>query len=378
MLRKLVVLTFLAVMVCHFSDCGLVMADPFQIIICETPMVSGGGQGLRRYIAYDTFGAILQLTPIPGNLVDDPAGLAMRNDNELFVGNRAAHSGNGSISRFTLNGSFYQAAGTITGNYVTDCHQLAFDHDNGELFQTNWPTGKLSRFLFDGSGNAIANGYIQMPDGNKMLGVAVRPADRQLFVSDYDYVRRFSRNTDGSYTFIGTFTVQSGELYHFMKFHNDELYLAAFQTNRVLRFSFDAMGNPVFKQAISATGAVDMDFSPDGQEMFVTNHRSGSITRYRYESGTDTWTAFGDPIPTPSLAGIVITPTVCPLQADLTGDCIVNLQDLYAFISQWLQSVDPYYCTLSANMAGPESECKVNVEDFSIFASQWMTSFGGE
>jgi hypothetical protein len=211
-----------------------------------------------------------------------------------------------------------------------------------------------------------------------MLGVAVRPADRQLFVSDYDYVRRFSRNTDGSYTFIGTFTVQSGELYHFMKFHNDELYLAAFQTNRVLRFSFDAMGNPVFKQAISATGAVDMDFSPDGQEMFVTNHRSGSITRYRYESGTDTWTAFGDPIPTPSLAGIVITPTVCPLQADLTGDCIVNLQDLYAFISQWLQSVDPYYCTLSANMAGPESECKVNVEDFSNFASQWMTSFGGE
>jgi DNA-binding beta-propeller fold protein YncE len=205
-----------------------------------------------------------------------------------------------------------------------------------------------------------------------MLGVAIRPADRQLFVSDYNYVRRFTRNPDGSYTFVGTFNVQSGELYHYMKFHNDELYLAAFQTDRVLRFSFDTLGNPVFKQAIAATGALDMAFSPDGQEMFVTNHRNGGITRYRYDTESDTWTPFGDVIPTPSLGGIVITPTVCPLQADLTGDCTVNLQDLYAFISQWLQSVDPYYCTLSANMAGPESECKVNVEDFSIFASQWM------
>jgi DNA-binding beta-propeller fold protein YncE len=378
MSHKLMILTFLTVAVCLFPDHGQVQAAPFQIIIAETPMVSGGGQGIRRYIAYDTFGAILQLTPIPGSLVNDPSGLALRNDTELFVGNRAAHTGNGSISRFTLNGSFYQAAGTITGNYVTDCHQLAFDYANGELFQTNWQTGKLSRFLFDQDGNAVANGFVQMPDTDDMLGVAVRPADRQLFVSDYDYVRRFSRDPDGSYTFISTFGLQSGELYHLMKFHSDELYLAAFQTNRVLRYSFDTSGNPVFKQAIVATGAVDMDFSPDGQEMFVTNHRNGGITRYRYDTDTDTWAPFGDVIPTPSLGGIVITPTVCPLQADLTGDCVVNMHDLYAFVGQWLQSVDPYYCTLSGNMAGPEEECSVNMKDFSVFASQWMMEFGGE
>jgi hypothetical protein len=162
-----------------------------------------------------------------------------------------------------------------------------------------------------------------------------------------------------------------------MKFRNDELYLSAFQTDRVLRFSFDTQGNPIFKQAISATGALDMAFSPDGQEMFVTNHRNGGITRYRYDTDNDTWVPFGDVIPTPSLGGIVITPTVCPLQADLTGDCIVDIADLYEFLNQWLETIDPYYCTLSANMDGAEEECTVNIEDFAIFASQWMDEFEG-
>jgi DNA-binding beta-propeller fold protein YncE len=377
MSHRLTILTFLAAVVCIFPDHGQVQAAAFQIIASETPMISGGGQGVRRYIAYDTFGAILQLPPIPGNLLNDPSSPALRNDTDLFISNRAAH-GVSSIARFTLTGSNYTPAGIITDNNLADAHQLAFDPVSGELFQTNRLSGKLSRFVFDTSGNPTANGYVQMPDGNPMLGVVIRLADQQLFVSNYDYVRRFTRNPDGSYTFVSNFNVQSGELYHYMKVHNDELYLAAFQTDRVLRFSFDAQGNPVFKQAIAATGALDTAFSPDGQEMFVTNHRNGGITRYRYDADNDTWTPFGDVIPTPSLGGIVITPTVCPLQADLTGDCIVNMQDLYAFIGQWLQSVDPYYCTLSANMAGPDSECTVNMKDFAVFASQWMEIFGGD
>lgn len=371
------ILTFLAVAVCLIPDYGQLQAAAFQIIASETPMISGGGQGIRRYIAYDTFGAILQLPPIPGNLLNDPSSLALRNDTDLFVSNRAAHHVS-SIARFSLTGSNFASAGLITDdNHLADAHQLAFDPVSGELFQTNRQAGRLSRFLFDVNGNPVANGYVQMPAGDFILGVTIRPADRQLFVSNYDHIWRFTRNPDGSYTYVGTFNVQSGELYHYMKVHNDELYLAAFQTDRVLRFSFDAQGNPVLKHAIAATGALDVAFSPDGQEMFVTNHRNGGITRYRYNTENDTWTPFGDVIPTPSLGGIVITPIVCSLQADLTGDCIVNLQDLHAFISQWLQSVDPYYCTLSANMAGPDSECKVNIEDFSIFASQWMETSGG-
>lgn len=350
-----------------------VQAAPYQIIICETPMGSGGGQGVRRYMVFDTFGAIIQLTPIPGAMLNDPSSAALRTPTELFVSNRAAHTGNSSISRFDLSGSFYQAAGTITGNYVTDCHQLAFNPVTGELFQTNFTGGKLSRFLFDESGNAVANGCVQMPDGNKMLGVAVRPADQQLFVSDYDYVRRFTRNPDSSYTFVSNFKVQSGELYHFMKFHNDELYLAAFTTNRVLRFSFDAGGVPALKQTIDSPGALDMDFSPDGQEMFVSNHRVGGLYRYRYNADNDTWVRFGDLIPTPMLGGVVITPTVCPLRGDLSGDCDVDMEDLAIFISQWTQSIDPYYCTLSANLAG--EDCTVQLDDFALFAADWMEGF---
>jgi hypothetical protein len=84
-------------------------------------------------MVYDTYGAIIQLTPIPGSSVNDPAGLALRTDRELFVSNRAAHSGNSSIMRFDLYGSQYAYRDTITGNSVTDCHQAAYDPIAGEF-----------------------------------------------------------------------------------------------------------------------------------------------------------------------------------------------------------------------------------------------------
>lgn len=347
-----------------------VQAAAYQIIAAETPMGSGGGQGIRRYMVYDTHGAIVQLTPIPGNLVNDPAGLALRNETELFVSNRAAHSGNSSITRFDLIGSQFAYRDTITGNYVTDCHQAAFDSITDELFQTNWASGYLSRFIINGDGDAIANGYVNMPDSKRMLGVAIRPSTQHLFVSDYDYVRQFSRNPEGTYTHIGNPIQQPNSLLHFMKFHNDELYLASFNMNSVLRYTFDAQGVPIWKESITAPGAVDMAFSPDGQEMFVTDHRNGGINRYRYDEDNDTWVQFGDMLPTPMLGGIVITSTVCPLRADLTGDCIVDYADLAEFVGQWLLSVDPYYCTLSADLEG--EECVVQLEDFASFAAQWM------
>lgn len=354
-------------------DCGIVQAASYQIIAAETPMGSGGGQGIRRYMVYDTYGAIIQLTPIPGSSVNDPAGLALRTDRELFVSNRAAHSGNSSIMRIDLYGSQYAYRDTITGNSVTDCHQAAFDPIAGELFQTNWATGQLSRFLFDIDGNALANGYVTMPDGNKMLGVAVRPSSQHLFVSDYNYVRQFLRNADGSYTHIGNPIVQANPSFHFMKFLNDELYLASFNLNGVMRYTFDAQGVPVWKETIAAPGAVDMAFSPDGLEMFVTDHRNGGINRYRYDTENESWVQFGDMLPTPMLGGIVITPTVCPLRADMTGDCIVDMADLAVFVEQWLSSVDPYYCTLSANLTG--TDCSVTMDDVECFAAQWLLSF---
>lgn len=345
-------------------------ADSFQIIAAETPMVSGGGQGIRRYVVYETFGQTYTINPIPGTAVNDPAGLALRNDAELFVGNRAAHSGLGTISKFILQGNHFAYDSTLSGNDITDCHQLAFDPVSGELFQTNWTSGKLSRFLFDSSGNAIPNGVVIMPDTKYQLGVAIRPGDQQLFVSDYTLIRRFRRETDGSYTFLGTFSQGSNEMYHSMKFCSDELYIAAFYTNRVLRYRFNLLGEPLFKDAFAAAGAVDLAFSPDQQEMFVTNHRDGGIMRYQYHADTDTWSPYGETIPTPMLGGIVITTTSCPYKADLTGDCQVNLQDLAVFAGQWLDTADPAYCPLSADLA--EDDCHVNLADYAFLASQWL------
>lgn len=342
---------------------------PFQIIASETPMVSGGGQGIRRYLVKDTFGITTQLTPITGELVDDPAGLALRNRKELFVGNRSAHSG-GSIRRFLLEGSVYTPDYTITGNGAGDCHQLVFDPNNGELFQTNRASGQCARFLFDNDGNSIPNGTIAMPDGDYQLGVAVRPTDRQLFVSAYQYVRRFGRNGDGSYTYIDSFAEGSNEGYHFMKFRDDELYLAAFTTNRVLRYSFDASGNPVYKDAVASEGAVDLAFSPDEQEMFVTNHRNGGISRFRYDPDTDSWTQFGDIIETPMLAGIVVTEEVCPYRSDMNGDCDVEYEDVNLLAEQWLDTGDADYCVLTGELA--DQDCHVTMSDLAYFASEWL------
>ena len=351
-------------------------AESFQIIAAETPMGAGHKQGVRRYIVRETFGPAQQLTPIPGDLLYDPVGLALRSETELFVSNRAAHTGTSTISRFSLYGSTFEYVETFSGNDATDCVQLCFDPVSGELFQTNFTSGILSRFIFDEAGNPVANGVIQMPDSNKQLGVIVRPADQQLFVSDYQKVRRFARNPDGSYSFIGYFAQNSGALYHFMKFKDDILYLTDFQNNQVLLFTFDGQGVPAIKDTITAESALDMDFSPDGQEMYVTDHRNGGIMRYRYDSEADTWVRQGEKITTPMLGGIVVTTTVCPLIADLTGDCIVNYNDLYEFASQWLVPGDDNYCVMNGNLVG--ESCLVTLEDFSVFASQWMMEYTQE
>ncbi len=348
-------------------------AEPFQIIAAETPMVAGSNQGVRRYIVRETFGPVEQLTPIPGSFLYDPAALSLRSPTELFISNRAAHTGKGSVARVRLFGSSFEYLDTFTGNGLSDCAQSCFDPVSGELFVTNWSSGVLSRFLFDSFGNPVPNGVINMSDSGKQLGVAIRPADRQLFVSDYTKVRRFSRNPDGSYTPLASFAVNSGTQYHFMKVKDDLLYLTSFWENAVIRFSFDAQGNPVEKDRITAENALDMDFSPDGLEMFVTNHRNGGIMRFQYDEITESWIRFGDDIPTPMLGGIVIVPTACPLSADLTGDCIVNLADLRVLATQWLVPGDDYYCMMGGNLVG--TKCLVTLEDFAEFASQWLMEY---
>lgn len=152
-------------------------AQTFQVVACETPVGAGGGQPIERFSVAGTNGTATRIGDIPGASVNDPVALAFDYRYELFVANRDAHHGGSTISRFVFDPTFtsFTPNGTISGNGITDAVQLAFDPVTGELFQTNFTGGLVSRFLFDAQGDAITNGTLQMPDAQNQLGVAIRP-----------------------------------------------------------------------------------------------------------------------------------------------------------------------------------------------------------
>lgn len=266
-------------------------AQTFQVVFVETPVVSGGGQPVERFLAAGTNGALTRLSDIPGSLLNDPASVVFDNNLRLFIGNRAAHSGNGTISMFTFDPGFgtFMPAPTISGNDLTDVHGMAFNPVDGELFAANWSSGRLSRFRFDPAGNPIANGHVQMPDGDNQLGVAVRAVDQQLFVSHYSFVRRFARGPGGSYSHIGNFTIPGAGGIHYLKMLLDELFVCDISTNAVYRFTFDAGGNPIANGSISVASPIDVAFSPDRREMFVSRHHAGGFARFLFDPQTNTW-----------------------------------------------------------------------------------------
>lgn len=283
-------------------------AQTFQLVVAETPVGAGGGQPIERFTIAGTNGALTQISNIPGAAVDDPIALAFNNQQELFVANRNGHQGGSSISRFVFDATYgsFTPNGVITGNGVTDSVQLAFNPVDGELFQANFTQGVVSRFTFDAQGNAVANGTVAMPDADRQLGIAFRTLDQQMFVSHYTYVRRFSRNANGTYSHVGNFTIPGGSSIHFMGFRGDELYVCDIATSAVHRFVFDASGNPVPNGSVPVHSAIGVAFSPDQNEMFVARHYSGGFQRLLYDANTDSW----NPTtlqPGPQMGGIATT-----------------------------------------------------------------------
>ncbi len=111
-----------------------------------------------------------------------------------------------------------------------------------------------------------------------------------------------------------------------MRIRSDgELYAADVWADRVYRYRFDALNNPVYVGSLASPSAIDVTFSPDAQEMFVSSHFSGGITRYSYDSGSDSWSSFAV-LPTISLGGIAIYQVV-----DLPAGTVAGNIDLQAF-----------------------------------------------
>lgn len=299
--------SFAFVGACLVLSSAPLSSQDFHLVATETPVGSGYGQPVERYRVQGSFGAAVRLSDIPKTMTDDPASVVFRTPFELFVANRAGHKGTSSISRFIFSsdvGSFVEGP-RITGNGVTDLHQIAFSPIDGELFATNFKTGVLSRFRFDSVGNAIPNGTVQITDGQPQLGVAVRPADQQLLVSSYTFVRRYRRNTNGSYTLIGNFSPPGATLIHFLKIRNDLLYVPDITTDKIFIYRFDAQGVPVAHGSIAASDPVDTAISPDGKELFTSDHYRGGLSRYRWDGPTSKWVLTAT-IPTPQLGGLAI------------------------------------------------------------------------
>lgn len=310
-------------------------AQDFQLIVAETPVGSGQFQPIERYYIPETGGDETRLSDIPPALTDDPVSVAFRSSLLLFVSNRSGHSGNGSISTFAFDPNYgdFTPLETITGNSLTDVAQLAFNPVDGELFAANFASGLLSRFTFDSGGAAVPHGTLAMPDAERQLGVAIRRADQQLFVSSYDEVRRFNRESDGSYSYISSFTIPGATSIHFMKFRGEELYVCDIATSAVYRFQFDVGGVPQPNGAVPTPSPIDVAFSPDGQEMYVASHLNGGVSRFLYDNGGDTWN-YVTTIPTPSLGGLATT-SLQPCFADLNDDRQVDLTDLAIMLSHF-------------------------------------------
>lgn len=345
---------------------GAASAQTFQVVVAETPQGSGGGQPVERFAVSSQTNEFIRLSDIPGSLLDDPVSVVFRSADLLLVSNRDAHAGGGSISTFSFGEDFttYTQGPTITGNGVTDPVQMAFNPADGELFVTNWNTGVLSRFRFDASGAAVPNGTLQMPDSQQQLGVAVRMADQQLFVSSYSLIRRFTRQAGGAYVHDSNFTIPGGTQIHFMKFRGDELYVCEFGTGTVHRFTFDGAGNPVHNGSIASNGALDVAFSPAGDQMYVASHSAGGINRFEHNATLDTWN-YVETVPTPRLGGIAVT-ALAACYGDLNGDRAVGLADLTILLAHFGETGSVAY--QQGNMDGAAG---VGLQDLTLLLAEF-------
>lgn len=285
---------------------GSALAQHFQLIATQTPPGSNPSdwKSVLRYDVAGTFGTATPLTDIPVTDVYDPASPAFRTGSELFVGNRLGNQGPGSVSRFILHpDNTFTKIGEITGNGMSRVHQICFNPVTGELFVANRDDG-ISRFIFDSSGNAI-------PHGNHPIGITRgvmigRDGETMYVTRASNVIDRYRLNANGSITFLSSLTPPGASSLHFMRVRFDgELYAADIWADRVYRYRFDALNNPIYVGSVSSPSPIDVTFSPDGQEMFVSSHFAGGITRYTYNSGSDSWTSFAV-LPTISLGGIAV------------------------------------------------------------------------
>jgi len=293
----------------------LAAAVPFELLVTETPtgpVPTDPAQwgGVQRWTFTGTGAAAVAGTGIPAASLSDPAGLSYDNvSNTLFVGNRHANVANSSITAFEHDpfGAFTNPV-TSTGNSLYGVHQLALNPTQNELFAAN-VNSPVSRFT-NTNGTLANNGIIPITQPTR--GVAVSDSGDRLFISTAsNIIRLWDLNTN---TDDGTFTVTGASSLHYMRIRNgNELYAADFingAAGKVWRLAIDANDDLSIVGSFDVPGAIGLDFSPDGNEMYVAGHNNGNIYRFLYNSNTNAWDANGL-IDTPfvSLGDLIVIPS---------------------------------------------------------------------
>lgn len=261
---------------------GAAFAAPFTLFAAETTAGSNGGNtaaygGLRQYEFTGTGSAATPGAGLPASSLNDPAGLAL-NSGQLFISNRHGNTlGLGSVQRADWDGtnlSNLTTVATQTQSSEQGFHGLGFA-PNGDMFVTTANDGTI-RYRDSGSGYAKIgkttsgprrDAWIS-PDGNKLYETGIGNSIR---------ITDLAANSFGSFT---DFTVSGSNAMHQMAWKNGSLYVTSFNSGQVYRMSVDANFMPVSSTLVATVpGALGIAFSPDGQEMFVSRHSIGGISR---------------------------------------------------------------------------------------------------
>lgn len=296
-----------------------VQADNFQLVIAQTPpgdnTNTSNWREVYRYEIAGTGGTATRLQGLPFGQVFDPVSVEFRSPTELFVGNRHGNVlGQGSISRFEIDSSGnYNYLGNFTASGMTSgVHEMSFSPTTGELLAATYQNG-IFRFNFP-DGNPLPNGSFSSGPWD---GIQVSPSGNYVYATNWGTsIYQFQINTDNSINLIGSFSPPgAGRLHFFGTRLNQELFLGDDYANRVHRYEILEDGNLQYKGFVNVPVAVDIAFSPDNQEMFVSSYTDG-IYRYLYEASTDSWIQTGL-IQMEWAAGIAITPIPEPCTLSL-------------------------------------------------------------
>ncbi len=219
----------------------------------------------------------------------NPFGIVFRPGGELLVVNRTVPFGSsGSVSRFLNAQGTPSFNGTITDPSFRFPHGATFRM--GELFIAQSGGGYVSRFLFDGAGNALFNGVISAGLTGAIRGVTVNSSTGELFVTqccDFNSINRYLFDAAGNAIPNGVITGGGMANPHDMAFTPwGELLVANLANASVSRFTFDAGGNAISNGQITGNGLVGpigLAFSPWG-ELFVSSHFTPQIFRWTFDA----------------------------------------------------------------------------------------------